>query len=66
MKEPKPKPKVKIVGEDGNAFAIMGRIIKALRKAGADEEYINKYKQDAMSEDYDHLLVVSMEYADIY
>jgi hypothetical protein len=28
------KPKVKLIGEDGNAFLIMGKVIKALRRAG--------------------------------
>jgi hypothetical protein len=27
----KPKPDCKLVGQDGNAFAIMGRVISALR-----------------------------------
>ena len=26
--------KVKLVGEDGNAFAILGKVIKALKRAG--------------------------------
>lgn len=65
MKEPDIKPRVKLVGEDGNAFAIMSRVIKALRKAGADAEYIDKYRQESVSGDYNHLLVVSMEYVDV-
>jgi len=65
MKGPVTKPTVKLVGEDGNAFSIMGRVKKALRRAGADKEYIDKYLKEATSEDYDHLLVVSMKYVDI-
>jgi len=65
MKEPLTKPTVKLIGQDGNAFAIMGRVKKALRHAGADTEYINKYLNEATSGDYDHLLVVSMEYVDV-
>jgi hypothetical protein len=65
MQEPKYIPTVKLVGTDGNAFAIMGRVIKALQKAGADKEYTNKYMNEAMSGDYDHLLGVSMEYIDV-
>jgi len=66
MKAPDVKPKVKLVGEDGNAFAIMGRVKRALRKAGADKEYIDKYMEESMSGDYDHLLVTAMKYADVY
>ena len=62
MTPPDEKPTVKLVGEDGNAFAIMGRVSKALRKAGADKEYVDKYTNEAMSGDYDNLLVVSMNY----
>lgn len=65
MKAPKQKPKVRLVGEDGNAFAIMGTVIKALRKAGADKEYTDKYMGEAMSGNYDHLLGVTMEYVDV-
>ena len=65
MKEPLTKPTVKLIGQDGNAFAIMGRVKKALRRAGADKEYIDKYLSEATSGDYDHLLVVSMEYVDV-
>jgi hypothetical protein len=60
MKGPLSKPTVRLVGEDGNAFSIMGRVKKALRRAGADKEYIDKYLNEATSGDYDHLLVVSI------
>jgi hypothetical protein len=65
MKEPLTKPTVKLIGEDGNAFAIMGRVKKALRRVGADQEYIDQYLNEATSGDYDHLLVVSMKYVDV-
>ena len=65
MKEPLNKPAVKLVGEDGNAFAIMGRVKKALRHAGADTEYIDRYLNEATSGDYNHLLTVSMEYVEV-
>ena len=59
------KPKVKLVGEDGNAFAIMGRVSDALRKAGASKEEIQKYKTEAMSGDYDNLLRITMDYVEV-
>ena len=65
MKGPLTKPTVKLVGEDGNAFSIMGRVKKALRRAGADKEYVDKYLKEATSVDYDHLLAVSMEYVNV-
>jgi hypothetical protein len=65
MKGPLSKPTVKLVGEDGNAFSVMGLVKKALKHAGADKEYIDKYLYAATSGDYDHLLVVSMEYVNV-
>ena len=65
MKEPLTKPTVKLTGQDGNAFSIMGRVKKALKHAGADKEYIDKYLNAATSGDYDNLLVVSMEYVNV-
>ena len=65
MEAPKTKPAVKLIGNDGNAFAIMGSVKKALKQAGADKEYIDQYFKDAMSGDYDHLLQVSMKYVDV-
>ncbi len=59
------KPTVKLIGHNGNAFAIMGRVKKALMQAGADQEYIDKYLKEATSGDYDNLLAVSMEYVNV-
>ncbi len=65
MTKPKEKPVVTLVGTDGNAFSILGRVQKALRNAGADEEYIQKYQDEATSGDYDNLLVVTMGYVQV-
>ena len=62
---PETKPIVKLIGHDGNAFSIMGSVKQALKRAGADKEYIDEFLNKATSGDYDHLLVVSMEYVDV-
>jgi hypothetical protein len=59
------KPKVKLVGEDGNAFLIIGKVCNALRKAGCSPEHIKEYQKKVMRGDYNNLLVVTMEYVDI-
>jgi hypothetical protein len=64
MKGPDQKPEVKLVGEDGNAFAIMGRVSKALQRAGADNEYVDQYRKESMAGDYDNLLMVAMKYVE--
>lgn len=58
------RPKVKLIGEDGNAFAIMGRVVRALRKAGYSSEKVAEYRKEAMSGDYNHLLAVTMDWVD--
>jgi len=65
MKEPNRRPVVQLIGCDGNAFLVMGKVKQALKKAGADQEYITQYIEEATSGDYDNLLVVSMKYADV-
>lgn len=65
MTEPREKPTMNLLGADGNAFSIIGRVKDALRKAGADEEYVMQYQIEATSGDYDNLLVVTMGYVHV-
>jgi hypothetical protein len=58
------KAKVRLAGEDGNAWAIMGRVSAGLRRAGNTKEVIDAYTKDAMAGDYNHLLRVSMDHVD--
>ena len=66
MIEPKyPKVKVKLVVEDGNAFFILAKVQKALRRANIPKEEIDKFLNEAKSGDYDHLLRTCMEWVDV-
>lgn len=56
-----PQVHVQLTGEDGNAFFIIGRVVKEMRRAGVSAEAIAEYQKDAMSGDYDHLLQVTMQ-----
>ncbi len=56
------KPVVKLIGENGNAFNILGKVMKALRKAGYSSEDVIRYQEEATSGDYDHLLSVTQEW----
>jgi len=58
--------KVKLIGEDGNAFAILGNVRRAMREAGVPNEVISEYFEKAMSGDYNNLLKVTSEYVKIY
>lgn len=67
---PKVKIKEKEFRQDGNAFAIMGVVVNAMRSQLAlPSEEINKiiqeYREKAMSGDYENLLAVSLDYAEI-
>jgi hypothetical protein len=57
------KPKCKLVGEDGSAFAIIGRVSQALRRAGQGAK-VEGFQKRATSGDYNNLLAVAMEYVD--
>ena len=55
---------MQLSGEDGNAFAILGRTAAALRAAGVPSEEIDAYFAEATSGDYDHLLQTTMAWVD--
>lgn len=52
----KPPVKFRLVGHDGNAFALLGGFQTAAKKAGWTKEQIKEVIDEAMSGDYDHLL----------
>lgn len=61
--EPKyPDIHVKLSGEDGNAFVILGRVDSALRKGGVDADTRKQFMDEAMAGDYDQLLQTCMKW----
>jgi hypothetical protein len=58
------KVKVKLVGEDGNAFSIIGRVSRALKSAGYRDEATEFQHRAASQPSYDALLQLVLEYAD--
>jgi len=61
----RPRPVVQLVGTDGNAFAVLGKVLRALREAGWSQAEIDAFKAEATSGNYDHLLGTVMEYLDV-
>jgi hypothetical protein len=59
------KPKLKIIGKDGNAFSILGEARRAAKKAGWSKEEVEKMLQESMSGDYDNLLNTMSKYFDV-
>lgn len=56
---------VQLTSTDGNAYAIMGAVQKALRRAGVSAEEITAYGEESMSGDYNHLLQTAMAWVDV-
>ena len=48
---------------NGNAFAVMGAVQTALKRAGQGDK-VEEYLDKAMSGDYNHLLAVSCDYVE--
>jgi hypothetical protein len=60
-----PEIEVQILGRDGNAFAIMGAVSNALRKAGVSKDEIKEYTGESMSGDYENLLRTAMRWVSV-
>ncbi len=57
---------VELVGQDGNAFAIIGAVSRELKRAGLREE-AQEYQQQAMAcGSYDELLQLTMQTVEVY
>jgi hypothetical protein len=61
-----PEIEVQLVGTDGNAFALIGVVRKALKKAGVSKEEIGEFVDEATSGDYTHLLRTCMSWVNVY
>lgn len=59
-----PDVQVELVGEDGNAVAIVGRVSKALKRAG-HADAVEEYHRGATSGDYEHLLATTMRWVEV-
>lgn len=57
------KVTVKLIGESGNSFAILGRAVGAMKKAGWSPAEINEFRDRATRGTYDELLTTILEYA---
>jgi len=61
-----PEVEVKLVGTDGNAFALISVVRKALKKAGVSKEEITEFFDEATNDDYNHLLRTCMAWVNVY
>jgi hypothetical protein len=59
-----PDVEVQLTGQDGNAFAVLGAVRKALVDAGHQDE-VEAFFAEATSGDYDHLLGTCMRWVNV-
>ena len=62
---PTSKPKVDLLGVNGNAFNVVGLCRKAARKAGWADEQWDVVREEMFDGDYDHLLMVVVKYFEV-
>jgi len=60
-----PEIEVQLIGTNGNAFALLGKISKALRAAEVPKAEIDEFLGEAMTVDYDHLLWTCMDWVNV-
>lgn len=60
-----PNIKAKLIGQDGNAYAIIGTVKQALRKANVPQSDIDEFVVEAMSGDYNNVIVTALKWVTV-
>lgn len=60
-----PEITVQLIDLDGNAFAILGRVIKALKENDISKEEQDAFWKEAKAGDYDHLLDTVQQWVNV-
>lgn len=60
-----PEITVKLIGSDGNAFAILANMKRAMQRHKVSREDIDSFLKEAMSGDYNHLLRTCMKWVNV-
>lgn len=60
-----PDVEVQLSGSDGNAFAVIAKVSRAMREGGCTSEEVDEFRKEAMSDDYDHLLQTAMRFVEV-
>ncbi len=59
------KPKCRLVGEDGNIFSILGRVMKVLKESGKPDKAQECSTRVMASGSYDEALKIIIEYVEV-
>jgi len=60
-----PEIAVQLTGNDGNAFAVLGAVRKAMRRSGVPKDEIDRFTNDATAGDYNTLLATCMRWVNV-
>ena len=60
-----PEIEVQLTGQDGNAMYIIGKVHRALFKAGVSKAERDRFIEEAHSGDYDNVLRTAMKWVDV-
>lgn len=59
------KPRCKLTGTDGNAFAVIGKVSHTLRSTGQSDKVKEFTRKAFVAESYDALLALCFEYVEV-
>jgi len=65
MKTKYPNIEVELVGQDGNAFNLIGIVQKALKNGGCTKAEIDQFIKEATSGDYDNVIQTCMRWVEV-
>lgn len=60
-----PEIEVQLSGSDGNAFMMIGKVSRELRRAGVDDDTIKQFQTEATSGDYEHVFATINRWVDV-
>lgn len=60
-----PNVTVRLSQTEANMFAVLGRVMTALRRAGVSQEEIDQFEEEATADDYDHAIQTCMRWVDV-
>jgi protein-arginine kinase activator protein McsA len=55
---------VNLIGEDGHASSIISRVQTAMRRGGLTNAEINRFINEAVAKNYDHLILTVLKWVD--
>jgi hypothetical protein len=60
-----PNITAKLIGQDGNAYAIIGTVQRELRRGGVSSDEINEFVTEATSGDYDNVIATAVRWVKV-